>query len=498
MRLNNATLKTLETPIDQPSYDRSQLQTGIVHLGVGAFHRAHQAAYTDALLNLQLPDWQSWGITGVSLRSPAVRDQMHAQDGLYIVVERGAGGEKLRIMGPITEVLIAAQDREHILSLMAATATKIITITVTEKGYCHDPGSGNLNFSHPQIVADLQNPTAPQTCVGFIVAALARRKSQGLASFTVLSCDNLPDSGGLIRNIAIQFAERIDPSLAQWIAENTAFPNAMIDRIVPATTDEARAALQQQLTLRDEAMVVTESFNQWVIQDTFCNGRPAWEKVGVLMVDDVAPYKALKLRLLNGSHSLIAYTGFLAGYETVSEAMSDKNLRQLCGLFMDRDAGETVLAPEGFNLEEYKKQLIERFSNPGLKHRTAQIAMDGSQKIPQRILPPLRQQLSATGNNHVQILCLALAAWLRFCAGVDQHGGTYSLNDPLEDKLKRLCDLQKDSSEVVDDVFALPEIFGDDRDYLQAVKSNVVFWLDNFKRRGVLLTLAEGLPYVAE
>ena len=496
MRLSPSSLNHLKKSVRQPNYDRTQLQTGIVHLGLGAFHRAHQAAYTDAVLNLQLPGWQAWGISGVSLRSAGVREQMNPQHGLYTVVERSAEGEVCQVLGAIKQVLVGAEDREAILSLMAAKATKIITITVTEKGYCHDPGSGELNVEHPQIAADLQNPAAPQSCVGFIVAALQRRMQQGLKSFTVLSCDNLPSSGQLMRNIVMQYAERVDPQLAQWIATHTAFPDAMIDRIVPATTEDDKTALYEKLNLRDEAMVVTESFNQWVIQDTFSDGRPPWEKAGVLMVDDVAPYKALKLRLLNGSHSLIAYTGFLAGYETVSEAMSDQNIKRLVRLFMDRDAGETVIAPEGFKLAQYKQELIDRFCNPGLKHRTAQIAMDGSQKIPQRITPPLREQLSEAGNKNVEVLCLTLAAWIRFCAGVDEQGARYTLNDPMEEKLQQLCQLDADSSKVVASVFALPEIFGNQREYLSPVVDKVAYWLDSFKSKGMLAALNENRPYI--
>jgi len=496
LRLNQSSLKELSPDVSLPSYDRQQLKSGIVHIGIGAFHRAHQAVYTNAVLNLQEPGWEGWGITGVSLRSATVKEQMAEQDGLYTVVERSGDGGRCELVGAVRKVLVAPEDPNAVVEAMVCETTKIVTITVTEKGYCHDPATGNLNFNHPQIKQDLDTPDKPSSCVGFIVRALEERKKRGLNSFTVLSCDNLPSSGDLTRNLVLQFAARLDIGLERWIADNTLFPNAMIDRIVPATTDDDKLALQERYGYRDEAMVVTEPFNQWVIEDRFCCGRPAWEKVGVLMVEEVAPYKEMKLRLLNGSHSLLAYLGFLAGYELVSECMKDDKLVTLCRMFLDFDAGETITAPEGFSLHEYKELLLRRFSNPGLQHRTRQIAMDGSQKIPQRILPPLREQLTKEDNFHIEIHCIVIAAWLRYCAAVDEAGNSYELSDPLAEKLERICSLKRKPQNIVNDMFSMSDIFGENILQSKKIVNCTSLWLERFFEFGVLESLKRYMPYI--
>jgi len=484
-RLNKHTVVNLPKYVQTPSYDRTSATAGIVHLGIGAFHRAHQGWYTEALLNKGETQWQ---ILGASLRSPKVKNQLAAQDGLYTLVERGAQGEHFQVIGAVKDVLVGPESPQALLDAMSDPAVQVVSLTVTEKGYCHDPASGDLNLSHPDIQADLANIEAPRSAIGYIVSALDIRRQQGIGSFTPLSCDNLPDNGRVLEKVVSQFAEQLDTDLASWIKSNTRFPCTMIDRIVPATTEEDRRELEAKLNLRDEGMVLAEPFSQWVIEDNFCSQRPPWERAGALVVADVRPYELMKLRLLNGSHSLLAYTGYLAGFEYVSEVMREPVLEQLCKRFMDREAGQTLSVPEGFDLDVYKLELRERFANPALKHRTWQIAMDGSQKIPQRWLQTLEAQLAGEGN--IELLCLALAAWIRYVSGEDEQGNPIDVQDPLAEKLKALCDAHKnDAKGQVQAVLGLREIFPDPIREDTRVVEQTADWLRRIWDRGMLETL---------
>ncbi|BFM19525.1 mannitol dehydrogenase family protein [Gilvimarinus japonicus] len=480
-RLNNQTLATAAQVASTPSYDRASARAGIVHLGIGAFHRAHQAWYTEALLNKGATDWQ---IIGASLRSPTVKNQLAAQDGLYTIVERGADGEKFQVMGAVKEVLVGPESPAALLSVMADAQIKIVSLTVTEKGYCHDPASGNLNLNNPDIQHDLVNPETPKSAIGYIVAALDARRRAGIDSFTVLSCDNLPNNGEVLEKVVLQYAEKASAELAVWIRANTTFPCTMIDRIVPATTDADRQELEGKLGLRDEGMVLAEPFSQWVIEDKFCSARPAWEDAGALLVDDVHAYEIMKLRLLNGSHSLLAYCGYLAGFDYVSEVMREPVLAKLCQTFMDREVSQTLSVPTGFDMEHYKVELRERFANPGLKHRTWQIAMDGSQKIPQRWLQTLQAQLDGEGN--IDLLCLALAAWIRYVSGVDEKGDVIDVQDPLAADLKALCDASNTPEETVRAVLNMQEVFGAALGGNAQVLAATTEWLTRINEQGVL------------
>jgi len=484
-RLNRQTVVNLPDYVRTPSYDRTQAQAGLVHLGIGAFHRAHQAWYTEALLNQGETQWQ---IIGASLRSPTVKNQLVEQDGLYTLVERGAQGERFRVIGAVKDVLVGPESPRALLAAMSDPAIQVVSLTVTEKGYCHDPASGDLNLSHPDIQADLSGIEAPRTAIGYIVRALDQRRRQGSGSFTPLSCDNLPDNGRVLEKVVMQFAEQLDAELAGWIKVNTRFPCTMIDRIVPATTEEDRQELEARLNLRDEGMVLAEPFSQWVIEDNFCSRRPAWERAGALVVADVRPYEVMKLRLLNGSHSLLAYTGYLAGFEYVSEVMREPVFEHLCTRFMDREASQTLSVPEGFDLENYKRELRERFANPALKHRTWQIAMDGSQKLPQRWLQTLKAQLDGEGN--IELLCLALAAWIRYVSGQDEQGKPIEVQDPLAERLKALCDAHKNDAEgQVQAVLELREVFPDPIREDTRVAEQTADWLRCIWEQGMLETL---------
>jgi fructuronate reductase len=433
-RLSARTLGKLPPGTTRPAYDRASVATGIVHLGVGAFQRAHQAMYTEAALNA---GDKRWGIVGASLRSPAVRDQLRPQDGLYTLAVRGAEGENLQVVGAIKDVLVAPEDPEALLHGLCDPSVKIVTLTVTEKGYCYDPATTALDESHPDIVHDLANRSRPRTAPGLLVEALRRRREAKDHSFTVLCCDNLPHNGNTVATIVTRFAALCDRELAGYIANEVAFPSTMVDRITPATTDEDRAAISRRIGVEDAAPVVTEPFSQWVIEDRFPEGRPDWSIAGAEFVTDVAPYENMKLRLLNGSHSTLAYLGYLAGYETVADAMKDANYRRLAEGVMD-DASTTLQMPPGADVAAYKRDLMERYSNPALKHRTWQICMDGSQKLPQRLLGSIRDRLAVGAP--IDRLVMGVAGWMRYVTGIDEAGKPIDVRDPLSARLRAIAD----------------------------------------------------------
>lgn len=472
-RLNARTMTALASSIAKPraSGAGAGLETGIVHIGLGAFHRAHQAVYTDDSLN-RSPG--PWGICGVSLRSSDTRDALAPQDCLYTVAVRDASGDRLRVVGSITETLVAPEDPAAVLDRLTRPATRIVTITVTEKGYCHEPATGALNSDHPGIRHDLANPGQPQTLAGFLVEALDRRRKAGTPPFTVLSCDNLPDNGRVTAGILRQFAELRDPALGRWIADTVACPSSMVDRIVPATTDEDRATVATALGVTDAWPVMTEPFSQWVIEDHFPAGRPAWELEGAELVSDVRPYELMKLRLLNGSHSCIAYLGYLAGHQTVSDAMADPVFASFVRALMDEEVTPTLDVPPGADLTRYKSALLERFANPALKHRTWQIAMDGSQKLPQRLLGTIRDRLAS--GQPFDRLALGVAAWMRYVGGVDEQGQPIDVRDPLADRLKALPDAAS--------LLGVREVFGDDLPANPAFSAAVTKALDRLKATG--------------
>ena len=454
VKLDLDALPALGPDVAKPSYRREDLSPGILHVGVGNFHRAHQAVYTDDILAKHGGDW---AIHGVSLRSPGVRDQLAPQDGLYSVAERGPEGESLRVIGAVKAVTFAPDSPEALIARLAAPQTRIVSLTVTEKGYCHDPASGRLRPIHPDITHDLANPTRPRSVPGVLLAGLGARKAAGAKPFTVLTCDNLPHNGRLLRGLVLELAAAADPDLAKWIEDEGRFPSTMVDRIVPATTEGDLEQAAQRLGLRDEGLVVAEPFRQWVIEDDFAGGRPPWEEAGAEMVGDVAPYEEMKLRLLNGSHSLLAYLGYLAGYQTVADTMADGDFRRLARAFMDREAGPTLNLPAGADLEGYKAALIERFANPGLQHRTWQIAMDGSQKLPQRLLAPLGQRLAEGAP--IDILALAVAAWMRYVGGKDEKGRDIDVRDPLAARLAATSAAAGEPGAIVDGLLRVSEVF---------------------------------------
>ncbi len=455
-RLSDATLAGLPRDIRRPAYDRRAVTPGIVHLGIGAFHRAHQAVAVDDVLK----DEPGWAIVAASLRSAATRDALKDQDWLYTLSIRSGEGERLRVIGSVVDVLVAAEERARLLAAMADPRIRIVSLTVTEKGYCHDPATGELDEAHPDIRHDLANPHAPVTAPGLIVEALAQRRAAGVAPFTVLTCDNLPSNGHVVKRILDRFATLRDADLGAYLAGEVACPSTMVDRITPATTDEDRARIAEALGVVDEWPIVTEPFSQWVIEDRFSAGRPAFENAGAELVADVAPYENMKLRLLNGAHSSLAYLGYLAGYSFVSEAMADAAFARFVRALMDQ-ATVTLAVPPSTDIAAYKAALIERFENPALKHRTWQICMDGSQKLPQRLLGTIRDCLK----QGLPFGCLALgvAAWMRYVTGVDENGAAIDVRDPLAAKLRAIADDAGPSPErLAPALIGVEAIFGKD------------------------------------
>jgi fructuronate reductase len=427
--------------VSRPSYDRAEVRPGIVHLGLGAFHRAHQAAIVDDCLNA---GDLGWGIVGASLRSADTRDALSPQDGLYTLSVAGASGETLRVVGSIVSCLVAPEDPAALLDAMTKLETRIVTLTVTEKAYLRD-ASGDLDLAHPDIAWDLANPGRPRTVHGFLVESIAKRRAAGVPPFTVLSCDNLPANGATLKRLAVAFAAAREPELGAFVEGEVAFPSSMVDRIVPATTDADRARIAARLGVADAWPVSTEPFLQWVVEDDFPSGRPDWHRFGVEMVRDVAPFEEMKLRLLNGSHSSIAYLGLLMGQETVSDAFADPLIRRFVSNYWD-EAAASLPADAGLDPASYTAQLVQRYDNAALRHRTAQIANDGSQKLPQRIIAAALERLSAGGS--VRHLMLAPAAWLAAASarGGDLPAGHFT--DPLDGALTAIFSKGGDARDV--------------------------------------------------
>lgn len=456
-RLSASNLAGLPASVRRPAYDRSALKPGIVHLGLGAFARGHLAEYTEDALEHR---FGAWGIVGASLQRPDQRDRLKPQDGLYTLLKLAPAGPELRVIGSVLDVLVAPESPSALIARLAAPEIRIVSLTVTEKGYCHDPATGRLKADHPDIVHDLANPNTPRSAVGILVAGLKARRDAGIGPFTALCCDNLPSNGRVLRGLVRDFAALLDDKLAAWIEANGAFPATMVDRIVPATTEADIAEVARLIGLDDAAPVIGEPFRQWAVEDVFAAGRPDWDRVGAQMVSEVAPFEFMKLRMLNGAHSSLAYLGYLAGHETVAEASGDPVLaRFLGGLWAE--IIPTVPAPQGVVLADYAKALLTRFQNPAIRHRTWQIAMDGSQKLPQRLLGTIRERLKAGGG--IDHLALGVAAWMRYVTGADEKGSTIDVRDPLAAELKRRTEAAgRDAKALVHALTGIEAIFGTD------------------------------------
>ncbi|ADO48568.1 mannitol dehydrogenase family protein [[Enterobacter] lignolyticus] len=441
-----------------PGYDRSTLVPRIVHLGFGAFHRAHQAVYADILAQEHGSDW---GYTEVNLigGEQQIAD-LKRQDNLYTVAEMSADAWTARVVGVVTEALHAQVDGlETVLAKMCEPQVAIVSLTITEKGYCHSPATGQLMLDHPLIAADLQRPHQPTSAPGVVVEALARRKAAGLPAFSVMSCDNMPENGHVVGNVVRAYARAVDSDLAEWIDKNVTFPSTMVDRIVPAVTPETLEKIEQITGVRDPAGVACEPFRQWVIEDNFVAGRPAWENAGAELVADVIPFEEMKLRMLNGSHSFLAYLGYLAGYQHINDCMEDDNYRRAAHALMLKEQAPT-LKVKGVDLARYADLLIARYSNPALRHRTWQIAMDGSQKLPQRMLDSVRWHLAH--NSEFSLLALGVAGWMRYVGGIDEQGDAIDVCDPLLSTLQSAVQNSAEGEARVKALLGIDAIFGNE------------------------------------
>jgi len=481
--LSNSMLATLSAGVARPGYDRVQTRPGIVHLGLGAFHRAHQAVFVDDCLN---SGETGWGIVGASLRSPDTRDALGPQDGLYTLSVVDGCGETLRVIGSILSSLVAPENPSALLDALTDPGIRIVTMTVTEKAYLRDP-FGDLDLSHSDITWDLANPDRPRTVHGFLIEAITRRRAAGIEPFTVLSCDNLPANGATLKRLAVTFAKARDADLAAFVEREIAFPSSMVDRIVPATTDEDRARISQKLGASDAWPVTTEPFLQWVIEDDFPSGRPSWERFGVEMVKDVAPFEEMKLRLLNGSHSSIAYLGLLMNKATVCDAFADPLIRQFISGFWT-EAIASLPADAGLNPAAYTGELTRRYDNPAIRHRTAQIANDGSQKLPQRVIATTLDQLEAGGS--VRHLMLAPAAWLAAAEARGQALPAGHFTDPLDGPLADIFTSAASATEIVRAAFDAAG-FAARSPHRQELIRITARHLDSLRQNGAEATLKE-------
>lgn len=457
--------------VEVPRYDRAALKSGIFHLGPGAFFRAHVAVYTDTAIAAAGGDW---GIETGGLRSGDFAQTLNAQDGLYTLLVRGDAQTQARIVGSI----LRAHAPSDLLSRLVDPAIRVVTLTITEKAYGIDAATGELDENNPAIASDLAEPHAPRSAVGLIVEALARRREKGISPFTPLSCDNLPGNGEVLRRLVLGFAERRDPALAGWIADNVSFPSSMVDRITPASTAETYTDAERLTGRVDHAAVETEPFAQWVIEDDFRGGRPAWERAGALIVADVAPYEKMKLRMLNGTHSLIAYLGFVAGHEFMRDAIADPAILPLARAHL-ACASATLDPVPGVDLNNYAEELVARIANRAIAHRTYQVAMDGTQKLPPRILVPAVEMMQTGGE--WDSFALVTAAWMRYAMGVTRSGESYELRDPREAEIRQLlANVSRTASDVASALFELPGFFPPTLKNSLEWKEGVISHLDRF------------------
>lgn len=456
MKLNLNNLHGLATEVKLPAYSLSDTRQGIAHIGVGGFHRAHQAYYTDALMNTG--EALDWAICGVGLRAEdrRARDDLQEQDYLFTLFELGDSDDtEVRVIGAIRDMLLAEDDAQALIDKLADPQIRIVSLTITEGGYCIDDSNGEFMAHLPQIQHDLTHPHAPKTVFGFLCAALTKRRESETPAFTVMSCDNLPHNGAVTRKALLAFAALLDPELRQWIAENVSFPNAMVDRITPMTSTAHRLQLADKHGIDDAWPVVCEPFVQWVLEDKFVSGRPAWEKVGVQFTDDVSPYEEMKIKLLNGSHLALTYLGFLKGYRFVHETMNDPLFVRYMRAYMDLDVTPQLAPVPGIDLTEYKDTLVARFSNQAIADQLERVCSDGSSKFPKFTVPTINR-LIADGRE-TKRAALVVAAWALYLKGIDENGDAYSIPDPRA----AFCQgLVADDELITERLLGVEEIFG--------------------------------------
>ncbi|MEP9417424.1 mannitol dehydrogenase family protein [Gordonia sp. VNQ95] len=467
-----------------PTYDRGAVIPSIVHFGVGGFHRAHQAMYLDRLLSHD----PSWGIRGVGVR-PAdarMRDALLPQDCMYTLTLKHPDGEvETSVIGSIVDYLYAPDDPEAVIEALASTATRIVSLTVTEGGYNFSPATGEFDAANPEIVADLSGTRSPTTVFGLVTEALARRRDRGIDSFTVMSCDNIAGNGHVARATFLAYARLRDPALAEWISEHTTFPNSMVDRITPATPPDLADEVVARTGIVDRWPVVAEPFTQWVLEDDFACGRPPLETVGVQVVDDVEPYELMKLRLLNAGHQALCYFAYLLGYRYVHDAAVDPDLRSLLRRYMTEEGKPTLAPLPDVDVDAYIDTLLERFANPAVADTIARLCQDSSNRIPKWLVPVIRDRLDAGGS--VDLAAAVVACWTRYAEGVDENGEPIDVDDPLADRLVPLARQSRN-----DPLAFLSEesLFGD-LGTREAFTAPYSWALESLRSKGARATLAE-------
>jgi fructuronate reductase len=463
-------------------------RAGIVHLGLGAFHRAHQAVYTEEAIAAEGGDW---GIVAVAPRRLTLIDTLSAQDHLFSVTSMDGAGAGTRVIGALAGVRHAPSDPAAVVALLADPAIRVVTLTVTEKAYRSDPASGRLR-ADAGLVAELRGEAPPQGIPALLVAGLRARAGSGAAPVALVSCDNLPANGRRLRSVvtqALDLAGADGDLVRDWVHEHVRFPGTMVDRVVPATTPEILAAAESALGVVDRAAVAAEPYRQWVIEDDFPGGRPSWEAAGAVLTDDAGPYERLKLRTLNGVHSALAYLGALAGCDTIAEALRLPNLRAALERFVAEDVAPSLRPPPGVSVVEYGQSVLDRFANPAIAHRTIQVAMDGSQKLPQRILHTVADRRAAGAEP--RWAALAVAAWMRFVAGVADDGRALPLDDPLADQIRQcLAGAGPAPAARVGALLGLAQVFTPELAADPVVRELVTGWMDALMRHGVIGTLA--------
>lgn len=485
-RLGLATLRRL--PVEcRPLLRPGTVPAGIVHLGLGAFHRAHQAVHTEAAVGAAGGDW---GIIGVAPRSTEVVEALAAQDGLFSVSALSAEGAATRVVGALAGVRHAASDPAAVVRLLADPAIRVVTLTVTEKAYQLDPVTGALR-ADPELRADLSTDRPPRTVPGLLVRGLLARAAADAGPIALVSCDNLPANGRRLRGLVTQALARagVPDAVAGWVAGQVSFPGTMVDRIVPATTADTLDTARRALGLGDLAAVAAEPYSQWVLEDDFPGGRPAWERAGAVLTDDAGPWERLKLRSLNGVHSATAYLGALAGVETVAETLALPRLTAVLRRLVAEDVAPSFAPPAGVSVPAYGEEVLGRFANPAIRHRTLQIAVDGSQKLPQRVLHTIADLRAAGRSAHWA--SLVVAAWLRFLLGYADDGRPLPLDDPLAERIRAALAAGRDTpAGVVDALFGLREVFPAELAADDEVRADVTGWLAALERHGVRATLA--------
>lgn len=488
MKLNKQNLTQLGHGVALPGYTLSERRQGIAHIGVGGFHRAHQAFYTDALMNKG--EGLDWAICGVGLRTEDRANYLSLkdQDFLYTLFELGDTPDtETRVIGAMNDMLMAEDDRQALIDKLASAEIRIVSMTITEGGYCIDDSTGEFMAHLPQIQHDLANPAQPTTVFGFLCAALAKRRAAGIPAFTLMSCDNLPHNGAVTRKALLAFAALRDSELHDWIADNVSFPNAMVDRITPMTSSAHRLQLHDEKGIDDNWPVVCEPFVQWVLEDKFVNGRPAWEKVGVQFTDDVTPYEEMKIKLLNGSHLALTYLGALKGYRFVHETMNDPLFVEYISTYMDLDVTPQLAPVPGIDLTAYKAKLVERFSNQAIADQLERVCSDGSSKFPKFTVPTINRLILDQAN--LDRASLVVAAWALYLQGSKgENGVEYKIVDPRADFCKGLV---ADDARITERLLAVEEIFGaaigQSAEFAASFEKN----LNSLKQLGVSKTLEQ-------